>query len=101
MSVHRYLISHAPGSKTLGRLLVVLFCITSQSAVLGDSTSPTLISIWDREVPGMSQTYADVSQSEVQEENLDPVLLPLPAPLVAAGLGLMGVYVLKRRFSRI
>ena len=101
MPAPRFFNPHVPTIRGLGLLLTLLFSIAGHGEVFGDQGSPGTVSIWDREVPGTTQTYADVSRSNVSEENTDPVLFPLPAPLVAAGLGLMGAYLLKRRHSRI
>lgn len=60
----------------------------------------TRISIWDREVPGTNRSYAEVSLGDSPERFPEPAQLPLPAPVLAAGLGLVGAYLIKKRISR-
>ena len=97
MSRRGFSIRRAPGFRVLGCLVMMSCIMANHSVVLGDQATPP--SIWDREVPGTSETYAEASRNDAMAESADPVLLPLPAPLVAAGLGLLGAYMLKRRFN--
>ena len=82
----------------------VLLCavlLSGAGVARGDSEGSNIrTSIWEREIPGTNRSYAEVSRGEATEQLAEPAQLPLPAPVLAAGLGLVGAYVVKRRLSR-
>ena len=78
-------------------LLMLVPCELTASA---DDSAGTSISILDREAPGTGLTYGDVNDAMAVKEGAKPVILPLPAPLLGAAIGLLGVFAIKRRFLR-
>ena len=65
------------------------------------SAGPQQVSIWDRPVAGTDVTYGELTvERRGGDDDIEPILLPLPTPALAAGVGLGIAYVLRRRFSR-
>ena len=83
-------------------LTPLLLSSVSWGATAGveDPIDLTTDSILEREAPGTGLTYRDVNASRTVEEEPQPVILPLPAPLMGAAIGLIGVYAFKRKYSR-
>ena len=84
-----------------GLLCLLLVLAAGDGIAWADSTdSQTRTTIWDREIPGTNRSYADVSRGDSIERVAEPAQLPLPAPVLAAGLGLVGAYLVKKRLGR-
>ena len=87
--------------RACSRSLLCAALFSSVGVASGDSEgSETRTSIWEREIPGTNRSYAEVGRGDAVEQFPEPAQLPLPTPVLAAGLGLVGAYVVKRRLSR-
>lgn len=63
-------------------------------------SEPTRVSLWDRQVPGTNVTYAELAVEGKSPDHHEPAMLPLPAPALAAGVGLSMAWLFRRRFGR-
>lgn len=86
------------GRRGLVILALASSCAGLENASAGDSAAE--ISILNRAAPGTDRPYGEINSSILAEEVVEPTLLPLPASWVAAGLGLLGAYALRRRSIR-
>lgn len=70
--------------------------LAQSSAPKSDSSS----SLWNQPVASDGSTYAELVVKREEQRDLEPALLPLPAPILIAGLGLAVVIVGRRSFRR-
>ena len=99
--VHDMLISWKPRlCRPMLVVLTLLVLLPGQAEGATDVSGKSTISILDREAPGTGLTYADVHEARLVDEGSQPVILPLPAPLIGAGIGLVAAFALRRRVLR-
>lgn len=55
-------------------------------------------SIWDRPIPESDLTYSDlIMPRNSASPDSEPVLVPLPSPVIAAGVGLLAALLVRRK----
>ena len=57
-------------------------------------------SIWDRIVPGTGETYGQRVVDPPDESQVEPALLPLPAPVLIGGVAVVSALILRQRLRR-
>ena len=82
----------------LGAVIAAPTTSFADDASLTTEQPATRVSIWDRPVADGDQTYWDLTLNG-GEQPAEPILLPLPAPAVAAAVGLGVVWMIRRRFG--
>ena len=66
----------------------------------GDSEGIVQVSIWDDSNLGINGAKGNGLQSLSGDATQEPILVPLPAPLLAAGAGLGLAWMVRKRMSR-
>lgn len=61
---------------------------------------PEVGSIWDRVVPGTGETYGQRVVDPPNESQVEPALLPLPAPVLIGGVAVASALILRQRLRR-
>ena len=85
--------------------LLFLLALSHGSVALAGSTQAEVseaeivntTSIWDRSIPGSDETRRSLARRNTRDAVSEPVLLPLPAPVIAAGVGLGVVLLLRKK----
>ena len=93
-------------SKRTGIALIAFFCILPELGMASDQvgpntadkTSESRASIWDAEV--LENSIQGDLQTTASGSLQDPILVPLPAPVIAAASGLGLAWILRKRMSR-
>ncbi len=102
MSFEKGLVSSRPTAvarmltiMALSHGLMVLAASAESEIPAAPSNEP--LSIWDRPIPGSEETRDSLALGRPNEVSVEPVLLPLPAPVIAAGVGLGVALLLRKR----
>jgi hypothetical protein len=66
----------------------------------GDSEGIVQVSIWDDSNLGINGAKGNGLQSLSGDATQEPILVPLPAPLLAAGAGLGLAWMVRKRMTR-
>ena len=83
--------------------LSLLLCCSASMAdepASGDSEGIVQVSIWDDSNLGINGAKGNGLQSPSGDATQEPILVPLPAPLLAAGAGLGLAWMVRKRMSR-
>lgn len=83
--------------------LSLLLCCSASMAdepASGDSEGIVQVSIWDDSNLGINGAKGNGLQSLSGDATQEPILVPLPAPLLAAGAGLGLAWMVRKRMSR-
>ena len=86
-------------TRRLAGVLIGLALLAQTPTALSDASSLAPKSILDREAPGTGLTHAEINRSKILPQGSEPVLLPLPTPLLAAAIGLAGAFAFRCRRS--
>ena len=81
----------------------LLLCCSASMAdepASGDSEGIVQVSIWDDSNLGINGAKGNGLQSLSGDATQEPILVPLPAPLFAAGAGLGLAWMVRKRMSR-
>ena len=84
---------------TLGLLLCCSASMADEPASRG-SEGTVQVSIWDDSNLGINGAKGNGLQSLSGDATQEPILVPLPAPLLAAGAGLGLAWMVRKRMSR-
>ena len=96
-------------SHTSGLLVAaaVFFTWIASGTTQASFTQPDVItgpedrgSIWNHRVDGHDTTYAELTLHRDVDDELEPAILPLPIPVIAACSGLFVVMVVRQRIRR-
>ena len=83
--------------------LSLLLCSSASMAdepASGDSEGIVQVSIWDDSNLGINGAKGNGLQSLSGDATQEPILVPLPAPLFAAGAGLGLAWMVRKRMTR-
>jgi hypothetical protein len=84
---------------TLGLLLCCSTSMADEPASRG-SEGTVQVSIWDDSNLGINSSAIGLQTASTNDEIQEPILVPLPAPLLAAGTGLGLAWWVRRRMTR-
>jgi hypothetical protein len=91
-------------SKLTLLLAVALGCMLNSATLADDQISgaPGVVevSIWDDSNLGINSSAIGLQTASTNDEIQEPILVPLPAPLLAAGTGLGLAWWVRRRMTR-